>query len=58
MIAIILLAGFVFIVWKVLPVVLPLTFTAYLVYGFIRPRLSRRIVHEIEEEDEEEEPPA
>src|SRR5438094_3291872 len=56
MIAIILLAGFVFIVWKVLPVVLPLTFTAYLVYGFIRPRLSRRIVPEIEEEDEEEEP--
>ena len=59
MIAIILVAGFFIIAWrKVLPIVLPLIFTAYLVYGFIRPRLSRKIVHEIEEEDEEEEPPA
>ncbi|HHY85362.1 MAG TPA: CDP-diacylglycerol--serine O-phosphatidyltransferase [Verrucomicrobia bacterium] len=34
--------------------VLPVVFTAYLVYGFIRPRISRRIREEIEEEDEEE----
>jgi hypothetical protein len=34
---------------------LPLFFTAYLVYGFIRPRISRRMRHEIEEEDEENE---
>jgi hypothetical protein len=27
-------------------------FTLYLVYGFIRPRISRRLRHEIEEEDE------
>jgi CDP-diacylglycerol--serine O-phosphatidyltransferase len=33
--------------------VLPAVFTIYLVYGFIRPRISRRIRHEIEEEDEE-----
>ena len=57
MIAIILLVGFVFIVWKVLPVVLPLVFTIYLVYGFIRPRLSRKIVREIEDEEEEENSP-
>lgn len=33
--------------------VLPAFFTLYLVYGFIRPRISRRIRHEIEEEDDE-----
>ena len=33
--------------------VLPAFFTLYLVYGFIRPRISRRIRHEIEEEDED-----
>ncbi|HVM49693.1 MAG TPA: CDP-diacylglycerol--serine O-phosphatidyltransferase [Candidatus Acidoferrum sp.] len=38
---------------KILVFVLPAFFTAYLVYGFIRPRISRRIRHEIEEEDEE-----
>lgn len=34
---------------------LPAFFTLYLVYGFIRPRISRRMRREIEEEDEEEE---
>jgi len=59
MVTIILAAAFLFIAQKqILPLVLPLIFTAYLIYGFIRPRLSRKIVHEIEEEDEEEEPPA
>jgi CDP-diacylglycerol--serine O-phosphatidyltransferase len=38
---------------KVLIFVLPLFFTAYLVYGFIRPRISRRIRHEIEDEEED-----
>jgi CDP-diacylglycerol--serine O-phosphatidyltransferase len=33
--------------------VLPAFFTLYLVYGFIRPRISRKMRHEIEEEDEE-----
>ena len=41
---------------RVLYVALPILFTAYLVYGFIRPRISRKMRHEIEE-DEEEEPP-
>jgi CDP-diacylglycerol--serine O-phosphatidyltransferase len=42
---------------KILFYVLPAVFTLYLVYGFIRPRISRRVRHEIEE-DEDEEPPA
>jgi CDP-diacylglycerol--serine O-phosphatidyltransferase len=37
----------------ILPVVLPVMFTIYLLYGFIRPRISRKVRHEIEEEDEE-----
>lgn len=40
---------------RILPVVLPAIFTAYLVYGFVRPRLSRQLRREIEEEDEDEE---
>lgn len=38
---------------RLLPVVAPLVFTAYLVYGFIRPRISRQMRHDIEEDDEE-----
>lgn len=38
----------------ILPFVLPLIFTAYLIYGFIRPRISRRMRREIEDEDDEE----
>jgi CDP-diacylglycerol--serine O-phosphatidyltransferase len=40
---------------KILVFVLPAFFTAYLVYGFIRPRISHKMRHEIEEEEEEEE---
>ncbi len=39
---------------KILVFVLPLFFTAYLVYGFVRPRLSRAWRREIEEEADEE----
>jgi len=39
---------------KLLYYVLPALFTLYLVYGFVRPRLSRAWRHEIEEEDEDE----
>ncbi len=38
---------------KILPFVLPLLFTAYLVYGFVRPRISRRVRQEIEDEAED-----
>jgi CDP-diacylglycerol--serine O-phosphatidyltransferase len=59
MVAIILVVGFLLIAWrKVLPLVLPVIFTAYLSYGFIRPRLSRKIRHEIEQEEEDEDHPA
>jgi CDP-diacylglycerol--serine O-phosphatidyltransferase len=34
--------------------VLPVIFTAYLLYGFIRPRISHQMRREIEEEDEDE----
>jgi CDP-diacylglycerol---serine O-phosphatidyltransferase len=39
---------------KLLVFVLPVFFTTYLLYGFIRPRISRKIRHEIEEEEDEE----
>ena len=56
MVGTILVAGFFLILWRqVIPLVLPILFTAYLVYGFIRPRLSRKMVHDIEEEEEEDE---
>jgi CDP-diacylglycerol---serine O-phosphatidyltransferase len=47
--------GFVLVLWKtILYYVLPAFFTLYLVYGFVRPRISRAMRREIEEEDEEE----
>ena len=39
---------------KILVFILPLFFTAYLVYGFVRPRISRAMRREIEDEDEDE----
>jgi hypothetical protein len=39
----------------ILPIMLPLIFSAYLVYGFIRPRISREMRKEIEDDDDEEE---
>ncbi len=38
---------------KILIFVLPLFFTSYLVYGFIRPHISRKMRREIEEEEED-----
>ena len=47
--------GCIVIFWdKIVYYVLPAFFTLYLVYGFIRPSISRRLRHEIEEEDDEE----
>lgn len=43
---------------RILPVVAPLVFTVYLLYGFIRPKISRQMRHDIEDdEDDEDEPP-
>jgi CDP-diacylglycerol--serine O-phosphatidyltransferase len=39
---------------KILVFILPLFFTAYLVYGFVRPHISRAMRREIEDEDEDE----
>ncbi|MEN9572150.1 MAG: CDP-diacylglycerol--serine O-phosphatidyltransferase [Verrucomicrobiota bacterium] len=40
---------------QLLPVVAPLVFTAYLLYGFIRPSISRQMRQDIEEDDDEHE---
>jgi CDP-diacylglycerol---serine O-phosphatidyltransferase len=39
---------------KILVFLLPLFFTAYLIYGFVRPSISRAWRREIEEDDEDE----
>ena len=57
MVAIVLTIGFFIILWdRLLQFVLPLLFAAYLIYGFVRPFISGRMRHEIEEEDDEEVP--
>jgi len=56
MVIIVLLVACLMILWeKILHIVLPILFTVYLVYGFVRPRISRKVREEIEEEEEEEE---
>ena len=42
---------------KFLVFVLPMFFTAYLIYGFIRPRISKKVVEEIEDEDDDDNSP-
>src|SRR5438128_10930084 len=55
MVIIVLLVVCLVILWeKILHIVLPILFTVYLVYGFVRPRISRKVREEIEEEEEEE----
>ena len=43
---------------KILYWVLPVFFTAYLLYGFIRPRVSRKVRHEIEDDDDDDDEPS
>jgi CDP-diacylglycerol--serine O-phosphatidyltransferase len=43
---------------KIIFYVLPLFFTGYLLYGFVRPHISRAWRREIEEDDDEEDDPA
>ena len=38
---------------QILPLVLPVIFTSYLVYGFIRPRISRQMRREIEDDEDD-----
>jgi CDP-diacylglycerol--serine O-phosphatidyltransferase len=48
--------GFFLILWKkVLPWALPVLFTGYLVYGFVRPYISRKMRAEIEDDTESDE---
>jgi CDP-diacylglycerol---serine O-phosphatidyltransferase len=55
MVIIIVAIGFVVILWeRILPPVLPIVFTTYLFYGFVRPWLSRKLVHELEDEEGDE----
>lgn len=54
-IAALFLGGLVIFWDKILYYVLPAFFTLYLIYGFIRPSISRRLRHEIEEEDDDDE---
>lgn len=56
MIAALLVGSVVILQERILYIVLPIVFTAYLVYGFIRPRISRKMRHEIEEDEDEEFP--
>src|SRR5207248_1041200 len=50
-----LFVGSLLVLWEIiLFYVLPAIFTVYLLYGFVRPRISRRMRREIEEEDDEE----
>ncbi len=41
---------------RIIYIVMPIFFTGYLLYGFVRPYISRKMRHEIEDEDEDEEP--
>ncbi|MGA2556447.1 MAG: CDP-diacylglycerol--serine O-phosphatidyltransferase [Verrucomicrobiota bacterium] len=41
----------------VLHFILPVIFTAYLLYGFVRPRISRKVREDIEEETEDDDEP-
>jgi len=54
LVAVMLIGSVVVLREKILFWVLPLFFTTYLIYGFIRPRVSRRVREEIEDEDEDE----
>jgi CDP-diacylglycerol--serine O-phosphatidyltransferase len=54
MLIIVLCVGFFLILWEnVLPVLAPVIFSAYLLYGFVRPYMSRAWRRGIEEEDDE-----
>jgi CDP-diacylglycerol---serine O-phosphatidyltransferase len=53
MIAALLVGSIVILREKILYIVMPIFFTAYLLYGFIRPRISRKMQREIEDDEED-----
>jgi CDP-diacylglycerol---serine O-phosphatidyltransferase len=56
LVAILLLGSVVVTQGRILIFVFPVLFTVYLIYGFIRPRISRQMRREIEEEETEDDP--
>jgi len=52
-VAVILVGMIVVLQERILYWILPLFFTSYLVYGFVRPHISRQMIHEIEDEEED-----
>ena len=59
MLLIVLAVGFFVLFWdKILHFILPFFFTAYLIYGFFRPYISRKMRHDIEDEEGDEEEPS
>ena len=56
LIAILFIGSVIILQEKILIFVLPLFFTGYLIYGFIRPHISRKIRQEIEEEEGDDSP--
>jgi CDP-diacylglycerol---serine O-phosphatidyltransferase len=55
LIAVIVVGGIVTFREKILIIVMPLLFTLYLIYGFVRPHVSRRFRREIEDKEDDEE---
>jgi CDP-diacylglycerol---serine O-phosphatidyltransferase len=56
MLIIVLVIGFCLLLWeRLFPLVAPLLFTAFLVYGFIRPWIPGKTRHNLEDEDDEDE---
>jgi CDP-diacylglycerol--serine O-phosphatidyltransferase len=56
MVAIVLVVGLFFILWdRLLQFALPAVFLIYLIYGFVRPFISRQMRRDIEEEEEDDE---
>lgn len=56
MLIIVISIGLFWLTWeKVLPILAPLVFVVYLLYGFVRPWIPRRTQHAIEDEDDDEE---
>ena len=54
LIAVLAIGGIIISKGIVLVFVFPVFFTVYLIYGFVRPHISRKMRHEIEEEEDEE----
>ncbi len=52
LVGILLIGGVVILQEKILVIILPVFFTAYLIYGFVRPHISHKMRIEIEEEED------